>query len=172
MQRFLNFIDAVSTWLGKFTSVFCVFMVLAIVYEVIMRYVFNLPTLWVTESVIFAGALVYVIAGAWTMLEGQHVRVDFVWERFSARNRAILDAVSYLFFLVYILGMLWAAIIYAWDSIQELEKVGSPWNPPVYPIKAALAASIVLVLLQGTAKFIRDLIFIFKSQASDKQNRN
>lgn len=170
MLRFLNAIDAVSIWVGKFTSVFCVFMVLAIIYEVIMRYVFNLPTLWVTESVIFSGALIYVLAGAWTMLEGQHVKVDFVWERFSPRGRVILDLVSYLFFLIYILGILCASTIYAWDSIRELEKVGSPWNPPVWPIKAAFAASILLVLVQGTAKFIRDLMFVFLPQDSDTES--
>lgn len=158
MHKILSLIDMLSTWTGKATSLCCVFMVLAIIYEIILRYVFNAPTLWVTEFVVYCGALIYVIAGAWTLLKGQHIRVDFVYERFSEKNRAILDVVSYVFFLIYILGIFWATTIYTWDSINMQEKTGSPWNPPVYPIKAAFVIGIFLVLLQGTAKFIRDLL--------------
>jgi TRAP-type mannitol/chloroaromatic compound transport system permease small subunit len=164
VQKILSAVDTLSAWSGKATSLCCGFMVLAIIYEVIMRYVFNTPTLWVTEAVVFSGALIYVVAGAWTMLEDQHIRVDFIYERFSAKNRAILDAISYFFFLIYICGILWASSIYAMDSIKLLEKTGSPWNPPVYPFKAAFVFGIILILLQGTAKFIRDLLFIFKKK--------
>ena len=168
MQKILSVVDTLSAWSGKATSFCCGFMVLAINYEVNMRYVFNTPTLWVTESVVFAGALLYVVAGAWTMLKGQHIRVDFIYEKFSAKNRAVLDVISYFFFLIYICGILWASSIYAMDSIKLLEKTGSPWNPPVYPFKAALVFGIILILLQGTAKFIRDLLFIIKKDSDRK----
>ncbi len=47
-------------------------------------------------------------------------------------------------------------------SVSVLETSGSAWDPPVYPIKLALVGGVVLLLLQGTAKFIRDLHFAIK----------
>jgi TRAP-type mannitol/chloroaromatic compound transport system permease small subunit len=57
---------------------------------------------------------------------------------------------------------LWATAEYARRSVSVLETSGSAWDPPVYPIKLALTAGVVLLLLQGIAKFIRDLHFAVK----------
>jgi TRAP-type mannitol/chloroaromatic compound transport system permease small subunit len=56
----------------------------------------------------------------------------------------------------------WAAANYAWRSILVGETAGSAWDPPVYPIKMALAIGVALLLLQGMAKFIRDLHLAIK----------
>lgn len=152
-------IDIVSSWSGKATSVLCAFMVFAILCEIVLRYVFKIPTQWVTESAVFCGALVYVIAGAWTFLMGQHVKVDFLYDRLSDRTKAVLDVFTSIFFAIYVIAMLWATGMYAWDSIAIMERTGSAWNPPIYPIKAAFLVGVALLLLQGAAKFIRDLYF-------------
>ena len=159
MKRILMVIDIVSSWSGKATSVLCVFMVFAILSEIVLRYVLNIPTQWVTESAVFCGALVYVIAGAWTLLMDQHVKVDFIYDKLSDRTKAVLDAFTFIFFAIYLIAMLWATGMYAWDSIAVMERTGSAWNPPVYPIKAAFMVGVGLLLVQGVAKFIRDLYF-------------
>jgi TRAP-type mannitol/chloroaromatic compound transport system permease small subunit len=142
---------------GKLFSLLTLLVVFVVVYEILMRYIFHAPTLWASESMVFGCALVYVMGAAWTAHEGKHVKIELVYGRLSARGRAIADAVSFLFFALYLGMMLWASLQYAWDSLEVRETSGSPWNPPIYPFKIALAAGIFLLLLQGVGKLIRDL---------------
>ena len=94
------------------------------------------------------------------LLEKRHVKIEFVYEKMTIRQRAVIDVVTFLFFALYMSLMLWATTTYAWDSIQLTENSGSPWNPPIYPIKTALVIGVFLVFLQGIDKLIRDIHFL------------
>ena len=45
----------------------------------------------------------------------------------------------------------------AWASIQQGETTGTPWNPPIWPVKLAIPLAGLLLLLQGVANLLRDL---------------
>jgi hypothetical protein len=60
MRGILSVVDLVSTWVGKVVSVLTLFVALAIVYEILMRYTFSKPTVWASESTVFACGLVYL----------------------------------------------------------------------------------------------------------------
>lgn len=141
-------------------SVLTLFVAVAIVYEIFMRYAFSKPTVWASESTVFACGLVYLLGGAWTLLQDKHVRIDMLYAKVSLRGRAALDCFTYLFFALYIAVMLEATTIYAYESAALRETTMSPWDPPIYPMKVAMAVALALLLLQGTAKFIRDLYFL------------
>lgn len=166
MKRLLSVIDWISMWSGKATSWFTIVVILMVIYEIVMRYVFHRPTIWASEGMILLCAILYVIGGAWTLLEKRHVKIDFIYERFSPRQQAILDVITFFFFALYMGMMLWATSKYAWESVQLTERSGSPWNPPVYPIKIALALGVLLILLQGIANFVRDLRAVIKGSTS------
>lgn len=161
MKKFLTAISRVSTLAGKLTSWLTIAVIGIVSYEVVMRYVFLAPTRWASETMGFCCGLIYVLGGAWVLLENRHVKVEFIYEKLSPRQRAALDAITFLFFALYIGIMLWATGRFARESIELLEGSGSPWNPPVYPIKTALVTGVFLVLLQGSAKLIRDIHFSF-----------
>lgn len=164
MKTVLRFVDKLSTWTGVLSSYLILPVTAVVCYEVIARYVFHKPTLWVTESMIIGCAFIYVLGAGWTMLEGRHVKIDLLWVRLSKRNQKLLDIISSLFFFLYICFLLWFVSIYAFESVKLLEKAGSPWDPPLYPLKLAFAFGVVLLLLQGIAKLIRDLMFILTGE--------
>ena len=164
MKRFLTIIDRIVVLSGKTCSVLTLLVALAIVYEIVLRYLFNRPTPWVSESSAFGCAVVYVIGGAWTSHAGRHVRIELLYGRFSARGQAIADLIGFVFFALYMGMMLWASVRYAWESVELRETAGTLWDPPVYPIKIALVLGIVLLLMQGVAKFIRDLNLVLRSK--------
>lgn len=162
MKKALSFIDALSTLVGKAGSWLILAVVAFIIYEIVMRYVFHLPTLWVSESMVFGCGVSYVLGAAWALKDNRHVRIDMIYGRLTARRRALLDSITYIFFLLYMCVFLWAASKYTWQSILVRETTSSAWDPPVYPIKIALVVGTALLLLQGTAKFIRDLHFAIR----------
>ncbi|MCF8108176.1 MAG: TRAP transporter small permease subunit [Desulfohalobiaceae bacterium] len=164
MKKLLAVIDTLSIWTGKAISWVILLVVCIIIYEILMRYVFHLPTVWVSESMVVGSGLTYVLGAAWTLQERRHVKIDLIYAHLTHRQRAVIDCITFVFFALYLGIFFWAATEYARRSVMVLETSGSAWDPPVYPIKIALAAGVGLLLLQGTAKFIRDLYFAIKGK--------
>jgi TRAP-type mannitol/chloroaromatic compound transport system permease small subunit len=83
--------------------------------------------------------------------------MDVVYSRCSPRTKAILDLITAPIFFCFAATLLWTSGEIAWESIQELERSNSQWRPPIYPIKSLIPVAALLVLLQGVAKFVRDV---------------
>ena len=69
--------------------------------------------------------------------------------------RVWLDVAAFVFFAVYLGAMIWAGWLFAWDSMKLGETSGTPWNPPIWPVKLAIPVAAALVLLQGVADVVR-----------------
>jgi len=157
MKKLLSFIDSLSIWSGKTSGWLIFIVVFLIIYEVLSRYVFHHPTLWVTESVVFGCGISYVLGAAWALHDNRHVKIDMIYDRLTTRGRAVIDSITFVFFALYLGVLFWASAKYAWHSVLLRETSGSAWDPVIYPVKLALPIGIGLLLLQGIAKFIRDL---------------
>lgn len=150
-------VDALNEWTGKVAAWLIIPLTLIVVLDVILRYVFNKPTIWAWDvNVQLLGALVILGAG-YCLLHNAHVGVDVLVLRFSPRKRAIIDLITGLFFVFAIGVLLWKTASAAWASLQIREAYSSYWEPPIYPFKMLMVVGILLLLLQGIAKFIRDL---------------
>ena len=90
MKKLLSLIDALSIWSGKAASWLILLVVGFIIYEILMRYVFHLPTLWVSESMVFGAGLTYVLGSAWALQDNRHVKIDLIYGRLTPRQRAVM----------------------------------------------------------------------------------
>lgn len=157
LQKFLKAIDKTNEWVAKILSFTIVVITLVTMYEVIMRYFLGAPTIWVFEFNYLAYGPYFLLAGAYTLALGKHVNVDILYGRLSARGRAIVDLFTAPVFFFFILIMLFFGWRFAWNSVLVRETLSSAWGPPVYPIKLCIPLAALLLLLQGLAKFIRDV---------------
>lgn len=157
INKVLSYIDWFNDRSGKIFAFLIIPCVLVLFFEVIMRYVFNMPTMWVHEtSNYFFGAL-FVLGGAYTLLHKAHVNVEILHVRFPIRVRAAVDILTagvffFLFGIIFWFGIQLAAI-----SLTNLEISHTVWGPPVYPIKIMVPIGTLFILLQGLAKLIRDI---------------
>jgi len=158
LSFFLHVIDNISDWSGKLVSFLIVFMIGLISYEVVLRYIFNAPTIWSHETSLFLYGAYAILAGAYTLRHRWHVNMDIVYARLSQRQRAIVDLLTSALFFVFCIVLLWHGGQFALRSLQLLETTTTPWDPPLYPLKLTIPVAAFLLLLQGLAKFIRDLI--------------
>ena len=157
MERFLQEIDRINEKTGKAVSYLILFLVGVILYEILVRYLFNSPTIWAHEtSQMIYGAYV-ILLGGYVLQRGGHVNVDILYHRFKPRTRAIIDLFTWLLFFYFCGLLLWKGGEMAWDSLKVLETEPTSFAPPVYPIKMMIPLGALLILLQGLAKFIRDL---------------
>jgi TRAP-type mannitol/chloroaromatic compound transport system permease small subunit len=75
-----------------------------------------------------------------------------------------VDCLTYFAFLLYIGVMIWAFWAYVAESVRLRETTMTPWDPPIWPLKIAMFVSLIMLLLQQTAKFVRDLYYIMKGE--------
>jgi len=158
VKSLLKVIDALSDWAGKVISFLIVPIVFILVYEVVMRYGFNAPTQWAHHISWNLTSPFFLLGGAYGLLKKGHVNMDVVYNRFPLRMRAIVDLFTAILFFLFCGVLLWKGMEYAWGSLMILETSGCPLYFPLYPIKLILPIAAFLLLLQGSAKFIRDLI--------------
>lgn len=162
MTRFLFFIDSLSTWVGKAFAWLILVLTLGISYEVLVRYAFRAPTTWAFDfSYINYGAM-FLMAGAYALSRNGHVRADVVYRLWKPRTQAMMDLLLYfLFFFPAVAAWIYAGWAYARFSIQFREvSIFSPAGIPVFPLKALIPVTGVLLLLQGIAEVIRCVICI------------
>src|SRR4030042_1971010 len=105
-----------------------------------------------------------VLGGGYALLQDAHIGVDALVIHLSARGRAIVDLITSAFFFFGIGVLLWKAALDAWFSLEIREVYSSVFSPPIYPFTILMVIGILLLLLQGVAKFIRDLITLTSTE--------
>jgi TRAP-type mannitol/chloroaromatic compound transport system permease small subunit len=157
IREVIRVIDLLNKSIGHAFAWCIVILTLGISYEVFVRYVLRDPTSWAFDlSYILYGAL-FLMAGAYTLSRGGHVRADILFRRWRPRTQAGLELV--LYFLFYFPGVL-ALVIAGWGYgyeafvIREVS-VNSPVGVPVWPLKMLIPVAGVLLTIQGVAEVLR-----------------
>jgi len=157
LERMLCLIDSISEWSGKIIRWLIFPMMLVVVLGTVLRYGFNSPTVWAQETSQMLFGAFFLLGGACALRYREHVNMDIVYSRFPPRIRAIVDVFTAVLFFLVCGSLLWKGGEMAWFSVLKLEYSTSPWHQPLYPLRLVLPIAAFLILLQGLAKFIRDL---------------
>jgi len=169
MRSILRVVDATSDWGGKISRWLAVTLVAVMTYAVIMRYVFNLQTLWTFELLLMMGASLYAFGYGYAQRYHAHIRVDILYARLSLRGRAIIDVLGgLLIFLPLIIALIYASTSWAghaWVINERMPLTG--WYPPVAPLRTVVAMGFCVLALQGVAQLIRDLYFLIRNKPYD-----
>ena len=152
-------IDAVSAAAGWLAGWCIVPITLATSYEVVARYAFNAPTKWSYEVGYMLYGAQFMLAAAYTLRQGGHIRTDVFYERWSPRTRAGIDAACYvLFFFPGLAGILYAGAVetvHTWDIGERTGLRIAGVGVPMYALKAVIPVTAALLLLQGVSELIR-----------------
>src|SRR5258708_12527796 len=93
----IRVIDYLTDVSGNLIATTMLFLVVTMSYEVVMRYGFGAPTIWVYEASFMANGAAFMLGAGYALLKGAHVRTDIYWENYSERTKGIVALVSYLF---------------------------------------------------------------------------
>jgi TRAP-type mannitol/chloroaromatic compound transport system permease small subunit len=150
-------IDAVSEWSGRVFAWLIIPLVGGLTYEVVARYLFGAPTIWAYDLAYMLYGSHFMLGAAYTLLKGGHIRTDIFYQNWSPRTKGTVDALLYL--LLFFPGMiffLWMGGQEAWHAWEIRERSdASPWRPILYPFKAVIPVSALLLLVQGVSEFIK-----------------
>jgi TRAP-type mannitol/chloroaromatic compound transport system permease small subunit len=158
LTKFCDIVDNVTRWTGKIVGWLIFPLCFLVVYDVILRYVFNRPTVWAWDiDVQFLGAMV-AVGGAYGLLSNSHVGVDVITARLSRKKQILVELVTSLFFFLGSGVLLWSGMKQAVFSVRTREVDYTFFAPPLYPLKVLIAVGFLLLFLEGISKFIRNII--------------
>ena len=159
-------IDRLNVAIGLAVAWLVLAVVLLQFALVVARYLFGLGSIWLTETVIYAHATLFMLAAAWTLHAGGHVRVDVFYADASARTRARVDLIGALLLLLpFMLVVLWLSVPYAarsWAILEHSQEASG--LPLVFVLKTLIPLFALLMALQGIAQAIRAAAALSRSR--------
>jgi TRAP-type mannitol/chloroaromatic compound transport system permease small subunit len=161
-------IDRLTTAVGRVAS-WCALAIVLIGFAVVlMRYVLGLGSIWLQETVIYAHAALFLLAAAWTLREGGHVRVDVFYASASPRAKAWVDlAGALLLLLPFAVAIIFFSYPYVMRSWMILERSRETSGLPlVFLLKTLIPLFALLLALQGIAQIVRSVGVLFPHPAS------
>jgi TRAP-type mannitol/chloroaromatic compound transport system permease small subunit len=159
-------IDRLNVAIGRAVAWLVLAVVLLQFALVVARYLFGLGSIWLTETVIYAHAALFMLAAAWTLHASGHVRVDIFYADASARTRARADLIGALLLLLpFMLVLLWLSVPYAarsWAIFEHSQEASG--LPLVFVLKTLIPLFALLMALQGIAQAIRAAAALSRSR--------
>ncbi|QNL43516.1 TRAP transporter small permease [Oscillibacter hominis] len=157
MKKAVKVIDSISQIAGECTKWILCIMVFSLMFEVVARYIFNSPTIWVADICEQCVILIGAFGGAYAYLSDSFVRVDLLYEKFSLRTKALLDIITFLIFALFISMTTWQCIVSAQTAWEKHMVSSTVLRVPYYWSKTIVAAGCVLLMLQGLSVLFKNL---------------
>ena len=118
-------------------------------YEVVMRYVFGAPTIWVHDVVTVLCATAFVFGGALASQQRNHIQMASYADKLPPRWRMWVDQFCHLLAAAYLAMFVYGALVLAVPSVKLMETSGRAWDVPIPAfLKTMLAVGAILMLVQ------------------------
>ncbi len=164
IQTLLNAVAKINMVAATLSGLILLFVTFAIFIDVILRYFFNSPSIWITEVSTYLFLYIIFLATAYTLQKDMHIRVTFLLFFFSPGVRKVIDVMTSLFALAFSLVLLWQTSIMTWTAFKERWTSPTMLNAPyAYIYIIMIFGSFFLVLT-----FISNLILMFNSESSEE----
>lgn len=154
-------IDAVNGWVGRTVSWLVLVAILVSAGNAILRKAFSVSSNAWLELQWYLFSAVFLLAAGYTLLKGEHVKVDILYGRCSRRTQIWIEVFGTLFFL---LPFCVVAILIAWpvvvDKIISGETSGDAGGLIRWPVWALIPAGFALLALQGLSELIKRLAIL------------
>ncbi len=159
LLRLARLLDTVNAAVGAVAMWLAVGMVVVQFGIVVLRYVFGMSSIFVSELELYMHGALFMLGAGYTLLRDGHVRVDIFYGAMPPRRKAIIDLFGTVAFLVptcvVVLVYTWPFVVNSWAIREGSISVGG--IPASYLLKTLIPAFAALVLVQGVALALRSL---------------
>lgn len=169
LKSFYKFNAAIATWTHWLAMAMVCAMFIIVTYDVVLRYFFNNPTIWVMELSGYAMALSVTLAAAFTLKEGGHVIVDVVVMRLSKKTRAIMDIVGLLLSEIYVVIFSYQAIMMALKARQYNWHEQTVLGSPLFPYQLIFSLGGFILALMVIAEIGKRIVILSENQVPESK---
>lgn len=155
-----GFLDHLVARLGRVTSWLTLLLVLLVAGDVLFRYIWHVSSVAEQEFEWHVLAVIAMIGASYTLQQGEHVRVDIFYQRYSPRVKQWMDVLlPSLIIVPTMLFITWLSLNFVSMSWEITEGSPDPGGLPArYLIKAFVPLGFFLVALQGVAMALYGII--------------
>lgn len=161
LLKLSGLIDGINERLGKAATWLVLIVVLISAGNAVMRYVINWSSNAYLEIQWYLFSAIFLLCAGYTLLKNEHVRIDIVSSRFTAKTRAWIDIfgiVLFLFPMTYLFITLgWPFFMMSYSGGEMSANAGGLIR---WPVKLLLPVGFVLLLLQGISELVKRIAFI------------
>jgi TRAP-type mannitol/chloroaromatic compound transport system permease small subunit len=164
MRALLKFSNAID-WLNGLIGKYVIWLILASTVvsgvNAVVRKVFNVSSNAYLEVQWYLFAATFLLASGYTLLCGEHVKIDVVSSRLSKRSQMWMDVFGFLFFLTPVcLAILWYGTPFFLKGYHSGEMSNNAGGLVRWPVYAMIPLGFALLLLQGWSELIKRLAFL------------
>jgi TRAP-type C4-dicarboxylate transport system permease small subunit len=156
---FCNVCAHISAWM-------MLIMALIITYEVIVRYFFVRPTIWVSDTADYIMLYSTFLISAWLLKHDGHVRLTFLLDHLSSRSRLKMEVVNSFIGAFLCAIIFWYGLADTLDAFAKNIEISRPFAIPKYPIIGVIPLGFLLLFLQFLRKAFNTISFLKGSSST------
>ena len=155
----MNYYDKIVKYSGYLASALFITIGFIVSYEVIMRYLFNSPTIWVNEVSRFLQIWATYLALTYSFHKKDFIRITVIYDRLNENGKKILDFISFIFILIFSCFVVYYGWLIAYDSLKVGRTSSTILDVPSFLTELAIPlcfAFLVLRVILEAIKYIRN----------------
>jgi TRAP-type C4-dicarboxylate transport system permease small subunit len=152
-----GWMDRLSRLISRVAMFITVIIVGIMCFEIVARYFFFKPTLWVNELSLWLGGMIYLLAGLYVMQQRAHIRIFILYDMVPRNVQRVFDTISTVLICIFAAAVVWGGYTEAYQKFMRWEKFGTAWDPPIpATIKPLILIVVVLMAMQAVSNLIND----------------
>ena len=157
----MNYYNKLVKYSGYLASALFIAIGFIVSYEVIMRYLFNSPTIWVNEVSRFLQIWATYLALTYSFQKKDFIRITVIYDRLNENGKKILDFISFIFILIFSSFVVYYGWIIAYDSLKVGRTSSTILDVPSFLTELAIPlcfAFLVLRVILEVIAYIRNFV--------------
>ena len=155
----MNYYDKIVKYSGYLASALFIAIGFIVSYEVIMRYLFNSPTIWVNEVSRFLQIWATYLALTYSFHKQDFIRITVIYDRLNETGKKILDFISFIFIIIFSCFVVYYGWLIAYDSLKVGRTSSTILDVPSFLTELAIPlcfAFLVIRVILEAIKYIRN----------------
>ena len=155
----MNYYDKIVKYSGYLASALFIAIGFIVSYEVIMRYLFNSPTIWVNEVSRFLQIWATYLALTYSFHKQDFIRITVIYDRLNETGKKILDFISFIFIIIFSCFVVYYGWLIAYDSLKVGRTSSTILDVPSFLTELAIPlcfAFLVIRVILESIRYIRN----------------
>ena len=149
--------DRASVFIGRVTMMLIVCLTGVMLYEVVLRYVLEAPTLWANELSLWIAGFIFLCAGLYAMQQRSHIRIFLLYDICPRWMQRLFDTISTVLIVLFAFFLVYGGYGEALDKLWRWETFGTAFDPPIpATLKPTVLIIVSLVAIQAVINLISD----------------
>jgi TRAP-type mannitol/chloroaromatic compound transport system permease small subunit len=164
-MRLLLRLSSAIDWLNAQVGKWVIWLILGSTVisgvNAMVRKAFNTSSNAYLEVQWYLFAAAFMLAAGFTLLHGEHVKIDVVSSRLSKRKRIWIDVIGFAFFLTPMcLVILYFGVPFFLQGFHSGEMSNNAGGLIRWPVYLMMPAGFLLLLLQGLSELVKRIAFL------------